>query len=222
MFNNISSNYDFLNRILSGRVDVYWRSRVLKELKKDKPSTILDIATGTGDLAITLSKINSVKITGIDISEKMIEIGVEKKTKKNLQHIIHLKVDDSENLSFNDHVFDAVTVSFGVRNFMDLKKGIQEIFRVLKPGGVFYVLEFSIPKSMIVRSIYIAYSKYMMPFIGKLISKDPKAYEYLFESVQHFPYGEKFADILSENGFQHVTYTPLTFGIATLYKGYKK
>jgi len=221
MFNNISKQYDFLNHFLSFGIDHLWRRRVIRMIKPFNPDQILDIATGTGDLAISAARINPKKIIGIDISEGMLAIGNQKIIKKKLDHFIELLQGDSENLQFDENTFDAAMVAFGVRNFETLQKGLVEINRVLKPGAPFVVLEFSKPKAFPVKQLYSFYSKYIMPGVGKFFSKDQSAYTYLPESVQAFPEGKHFLAELSKAGFNSVTEKRLTFGVATIYFGVK-
>ncbi len=221
MFNNISGRYDFLNRVLSLRIDKLWRKKVLKEVAKDNPNYILDVATGTADLAIECSKIKGTQIEGIDISDKMIDVGIEKVKLKNLTSVITLKVDDAEALSFDDNTFDVVTVAFGVRNFEDLDKGLREMHRVIKPGGKLVVLEFSKPTSFPFKQLYLFYFKNILPLVGRIISKDKRAYSYLFESVDSFPFGKAFTDILAKNGYNNNICKPLTLGIASMYVAHK-
>jgi len=218
MFDKIAPIYDLLNGLLSLNTDTYWRRRTIKSLADSSPKTLLDIATGTADLAIEAHKqLNPNKIVALDISPKMIELAKKKITKKELAGIITAEVGDSENLRFEDGSFDAVTVSFGVRNFGDLKQGLAEIYRVLDNKGTLAVLEFSKPTIFPFRQIFNFYFKYILPFVGKMTSKDPKAYKYLYESVQVFPDYEDFAIILKEIGFKSVSWTPLTLGICTIY-----
>ena len=190
-------------------------------LKKTKPQLILDVASGTADLAISTIRLNPVKIYGIDISEDMLKIGREKLRKKKLHDRIELIEADSENLIFEDNKFDAITVGFGVRNFENLEKGLSEMLRVLKPSGMTVILEFSKPKSAIIRSLYSFYSSKICPLLGNMISKDPVAYTYLNKSVEAFPEGENFATILRKTGYKEVSIRPLTFGVVTLYTGSK-
>ena len=221
MFDNVSHNYDFLNRVMTLGIDMKWRKKVVQIIKEKNPETILDIATGTGDFAIMLSKLNPKKIVGLDLSKGMLEIGIEKIKKKNLDNLIEMVLGDSENLPFEDNSFDAITVGFGVRNFEDLDKGLQEIHRVLKPSGIFVVLETSQPDNYLIKKIFNFYSKYIIPTIGKLFSKDKKAYTYLPESAAAFPYGKMFNNILEKNGFNNATNKPLTFGAASIYTATK-
>lgn len=222
MFNAISKNYDGLNRVISFGIDVKWRKKVVELLKKKQPNTILDIATGTGDLAIALIKTGAKKIVGLDISPGMLAIGKEKVHKKKLDGTIEMVVGDSENLSYGDASFDAVTVSFGVRNFETLETGLAEILRVLKPNGTLVILETSVPTKAPYQQGYKFYTKNILPFIGKLFSKDDSAYGYLSESASVFPHGENFNNILREIGFIEVTNKPQTFGVASIYVAKKK
>lgn len=221
MFNNIAHKYDFLNRFLSMGIDVYWRKKAITLLKPHNPKVILDIATGTGDFALEAMRLKPQKIVGVDISLGMIEHGIKKIQKKHLENTIELRLGDSEKLDFQDNTFDAVTVSFGVRNFENLKQGLKEIKRVLKPNGTLVVLEFSQPESSPFKEIYNFYFMNILPKFGKAISKDSAAYDYLPESVQHFPYGQAFVKILNELGFQNTQCRPLTFGISSIYMAQK-
>jgi demethylmenaquinone methyltransferase / 2-methoxy-6-polyprenyl-1,4-benzoquinol methylase len=221
MFNNISKKYDLLNHVLSLGIDIIWRKKAVKLLKKDQPKLILDIATGTGDFAIEALALNPDKIIGVDISEGMLEQGRIKLKKRNLDHIIELQTGDSEKLLFEDNKFDAVIVSFGVRNFENLSKGLADMYRVLKPGGKTVIVEFSKPTSFPMKQIYNFYFQYILPKIGKMISKDDSAYTYLPESVQVFPDGQKFLDVLENVGFKNTKCKPLTFGISSIYIGEK-
>lgn len=221
MFDNISPKYDFLNHFLSLGIDIYWRKRAIKLLKSHNPSHILDVATGTGDFAIAALKANPQKITGVDISAGMLEVGKEKIKKKGLDNIISLELGDSEKLAYEDNYFDAVIVSFGVRNFENLEKGLQDIYRVTKPNGKVVILEFSKPKKFPFKQVYNFYFKYILPTIGKVVSKDQAAYTYLPESVQSFPDGNDFVNILNNTGFNHTKCIPLTFGISSIYTGTK-
>ena len=221
MFNNISKNYDGLNRVISLGIDVSWRKKVVKLVGENNPKTILDIATGTGDLAIMMSKLQPNRIVGLDISEGMLEVGKQKVAKENLDDIVEMVVGDSEKMPFEDNTFDAITVSFGVRNFANLDKGLQEIRRVLKPKGTFVILETSNPTKFPFLQGYKFYTSVILPIIGKIFSKDKVAYSYLSESAQSFPFGEAFDNILKKNGFINTSYTPVTFGAATIYKASK-
>ena len=202
MFNSISGKYDFLNHFLSLGIDILWRKRAVRLLKKHQPKLILDIATGTGDFAIEALSLNPEKIIGVDISEGMLSVGREKLIKKNLTDKIELISGDSEFLPFKDNFFDAVIVSFGVRNFENLEKGLSDMLRVLKPGGKVVILEFSKPKSFPFKQIYQFYFQWILPKIGKLISKNHAAYTYLPDSVEAFPDGDDFLNILNKIGFQ--------------------
>ena len=217
MFDTISGNYDGLNRIISFGIDVKWRKRVVAILTQKQPKSILDIATGTGDLAIHMTKTGAHTIIGLDISPGMLEVGKKKVLEKKLNDTISMVVGDSENLSFEDNSFDAVTVAFGVRNFENLEKGLSEIRRVLKPTGVLVVLETAVPSKAPYRQGYRFYTKYILPLIGKLFSKDKSAYTYLSESASVFPCGENFNNILRKIGFIDVTDEPQTLGVASIY-----
>src|SRR5690554_6691266 len=221
MFDNISGNYDSLNRMISLGTDQGWRRNVLKMVSDTHPETILDIATGTGDLAILLSKSNAKRIVGLDLSAGMLEVGKEKIKALNLQDKIEMVQGDSENLPFEDNTFDAITVAFGVRNFETLEKGLAEILRVLKPNGIFVILETSVPTKFPFKQGYNFYMKSLMPLMGKLFSKDQKAYEYLSESAKNFPYGDVLNGILRTVGFKNVKHQPQTMGVATIYSASK-
>ena len=222
MFDTISENYDGLNRVISFGIDIKWRKKVVAIVSKIKPNKILDVATGTGDLAISLSKTGAEEIIGLDISTGMLEIGKQKIKSKLLSDTIEMVVGDSENLPYQDNYFDAITVAFGVRNFENLEKGLAEIYRVLRPGGIFVVLETSIPVKTPYKQGYNFYSKRILPLIGKVFSKDKSAYTYLSESAAAFPYGKAFNNILKKIGFIDVEDLPQTFGVATIYKASKK
>ena len=222
MFDTISGNYDNLNRVISFGIDVKWRKKVLQIVAKSNPKTILDIATGTGDLAILMAQTNAEKIIGLDISAGMLEVGKQKILDKNLSNKIEMVLADSENMPFEDNYFDAITVAFGVRNFENLEKGLAEILRVLKPNGVFVILETSVPEKTPYKQGYTFYSKNILPIIGKLFSKDNVAYGYLSESAAAFPYGEALNNILKKIGFIDVVALPQTFGVATIYSASKK
>lgn len=217
MFNNIAPKYDFLNQLLSLGIHKGWRKKSIALLKEQKPKTILDIATGTGDFAIAAMTLNPEKVVGVDISEGMLKLGVEKVKKAGLDAKIELKLGDSEQLPFADNSFDAITVGFGVRNFENLEKGINDIYRVLNPGGSFVVLEFSKPRKFPIKQLYKFYFKYVTPFVGKLFSKDSSAYTYLPESVDAFPDGQDFLNVLKKAGFTSTMAKPVTFGIASIY-----
>jgi demethylmenaquinone methyltransferase / 2-methoxy-6-polyprenyl-1,4-benzoquinol methylase len=221
MFNNISRHYDFLNHFLSLGIDRGWRKQAIRYLEPLRPKQILDVATGTGDFAFQALQLNPDKVTGIDISEGMLKVGRSKIGKRNLATKIELQRGDSENLQFPENKFDAVTVGFGVRNFENLEKGLSEIFRVLKPGGMLVILEFSRPRKFPFKQLYNFYFKAILPKIGRLISKDHSAYTYLPESVEAFPDGTDFENILRQTGFKNTTCKPLTFGISSIYTGRK-
>ena len=222
MFDTISGNYDGLNRVISFGVDIKWRKKVLKLVSDKNPKTVLDIATGTGDLAILMTNTSAEKIIGLDISAGMLEVGRNKIKAKNLSDKIEMILADSENMPFEDNTFDAITVAFGVRNFENLEKGLAEILRVLKPNGIFVILETSIPDKTPFKQGYTFYSKNILPLIGKLFSKDDSAYQYLSESASVFPYGEVLNNILRKIGFIEVKAMPQTFGVATIYSASKK
>ena len=217
MFNNISPKYDLLNHTLSLGIDIVWRKKAVRLLKPFQPKSILDIATGTGDFAVEASRLKPDEIVGVDISEGMLEVGREKMKKKNLDGLIKMEVGDSENLQFEDNKFDAVIVAFGVRNFENLKKGLSEMYRVTSPGGHVMIIEFSKPGRFPVKQLYNFYFKTILPKIGKLVSKDNAAYQYLPDSVAAFPDGGDFLDILNEVGYKEAKCIPLTFGISSIY-----
>ena len=221
MFDNVSGRYDLLNRLMTFGLDVSWRRQVVSIVAKKNPEKILDIATGTGDFAIMLAKLKPEKIIGLDLSKGMLEIGKNKVKAKKLDHIIEMVLGDSEQLPFKDDYFDAITVGFGVRNFEDIDKGLQEICRVLKPGGNFVVLETAQPEKFPMKQLYRFYAKYIIPVLGKILSKDKSAYTYLPESASKFPYGKIFNNILIKNGFNNATDKPLTFGVASIYTATK-
>ncbi len=221
MFDTISENYDGLNRVISFGIDVNWRKKVVKLVSENNPKQILDIATGTGDLAIMMASLNPDRIVGLDISEGMLAVGKQKINKQNLSNKIEMVVGDSENIPFKDNTFDAITVSFGVRNFENLDKGLQEINRVLKPGGKFVVLETSNPTKFPFKQGYKLYTNFLLPIIGKVFSKDKIAYSYLSESANAFPFGEVFNNILQKNGFNNTKNIPVTFGVASIYTATK-
>lgn len=217
MFDNIAGNYDFLNHFLSLGIDIYWRKQLVKHLNKQAPKIILDVATGTGDLAIAMLKTNPDKIIGVDISNGMLDVGRKKMKEKSLDHIITLEQADSENLPHDDETFDAVCVSFGARNFENLEKGLSEMCRVLKKGGKLYILEFSQPTSFPFKQIYQFYFKAVLPLIGKLLSKDNSAYSYLPESVSAFPFGKELNEIIEKCGYTNAKNIPLTLGVSSIY-----
>ncbi len=222
MFDTISGNYDGLNRVISFGADVKWRQKMLRMVSDIQPDAILDVATGTGDIAILMAKTGASKIVGLDISTGMLEIGKQKVDVKGLSGQIRMVVGDSENLPFEDGTFDAVTVGFGIRNFETLEKGLSEILRVLRPGGLLVILETSVPEKFPWKQGYRFHSKYLLPLIGRLFSKDNSAYRYLSESASVFPYGEALNNILRKTGFIDVKAMPQTFGVATLYSATKK
>ncbi len=218
MFDNIAPYYDFLNRLLTLRIDVLWRKKAIKALEANQPKRILDVATGTADVAIMMAKqLNVDKIIGMDISKEMLAVGRKKILKKELSDKITLEHGDSENLPYEDNSFDAATVAFGVRNFEDLKKGLSEMKRVIKPGGQLVVLEFSKPTMFPFKQGFNFYFKYILPLIGRITSKDPKAYDYLYRSVQVFPDGDAFLDILQQTGFNNTKCKQLSLGICSIY-----
>ncbi len=221
MFDTISGNYDGLNRVISFGIDVKWRKKVVKLVGKTNPKNILDVATGTGDLAINLAKTGASEIIGLDISAGMLEVGKHKIKSKKLENLINMVKADSEHLPYSDNYFDAITVAFGVRNFENLEKGLSEILRVLKPGGIFVILETSVPTKTPYKQGYKFYSTKILPLIGRVFSKDRSAYSYLSESAAAFPYGEAFNNILKKIGFIDVEDNPQTFGAATIYTASK-
>jgi demethylmenaquinone methyltransferase/2-methoxy-6-polyprenyl-1,4-benzoquinol methylase len=217
MFDDISPKYDFLNHFLSFGIDKGWRKTLVSILARKNPKSVLDVATGTADLAIAMAELKPQKIVGIDLSEKMLAIGNRKIEDADLARMITLKRADAEKLPFSDHSFEAVTVAFGVRNFENLTTGLAEMKRVLRPGGTLLILEFSKPASLPVRLFYGLYSKVFIPSAGRLISKNTEAYRYLPESVAAFPSGKAFLDILAGSGLKNVSMVSLSFGIATIY-----
>jgi demethylmenaquinone methyltransferase/2-methoxy-6-polyprenyl-1,4-benzoquinol methylase len=221
MFNNISARYDFLNHFLSLGIDHIWRRKAVNTLREIQPKRILDLATGTGDFAIALLKLNPTQIIGMDISSGMLDVGKNKMKAKQVSHIIDMQLGDSENMPFEDGYFDAITVGFGVRNYEHLEKGLTEMLRVTRNGGKIVILEFSKPKRFPIKQAFAFYSRFIIPFFGKRISKDEKAYAYLPESVAAFPEGKAFTDILSDLGYKQVDATLVSGGIATIYTGIK-
>lgn len=221
MFDNISGNYDFLNRVITFGMDVGWRKNVFKIIKAHTHNHILDIATGTGDMAIMYAKTNADKIVGLDISAGMLEVAKEKIINTPLDNRIDFTLGDAEHLPFDDKKFDVVSVTYGIRNFEDLKKGLKEILRVLKDNGLLVILETSVPKSKILRFGYSIHTKVFLPLIGKLFSKDKRAYSYLSESAHTFPYGEKLKAIFEEVGYKNIEIRPQAGGISTIYKAFK-
>lgn len=222
MFDNIAHRYDFLNHFLSLGIDKVWRRKAINKLKTNKPQSVLDIATGTGDVAFEVKKmLNPSTLVGLDLSEGMLGFAREKSAKKGFEKSISFVKGDSENLQFDDNSFEAVIVSFGVRNFENLNKGLSEIYRVLTPNGKLVVLEFSKPKKFPIKNLYNFYFNNVLPMWGKLISKDQSAYTYLPESVKAFPEGAVFCGIMQQTGFTQIEEQPLTFGICTIYSGIK-
>ncbi|MFN3940835.1 MAG: bifunctional demethylmenaquinone methyltransferase/2-methoxy-6-polyprenyl-1,4-benzoquinol methylase UbiE [Chitinophagales bacterium] len=221
MFDNIAPRYDLLNRMLSFGVDIYWRKKAIRALRKSHPQTILDVACGTGDFSLAALQVQPAKIIGLDISQEMLNVGKKKIEKAGYADIIELKQGDSENIPFSADDFDAVTVAFGVRNFENLDKGLVEIYRVLKADGQLVILEFSKPGIFPVKQLFNFYFKTICPFIGRLVSKDARAYTYLYESVSAFPEGDAFIHHLHAAGFKKCTCVRLTFGICSLYTAIK-
>lgn len=221
MFDAISGEYDNLNRVISLGIDQKWRRRLVKRVAAKKPDSILDIATGTGDLAIALAKTGAREIIGLDIAAGMLEIGKKKIAQESLEKIVTMTLGDSENLPFENDRFDAITVAFGVRNFEDLDTGLQEIYRVLKPGGIFAVLETAVPSKTPFKQGHYLYTRHILPLIGRIFSKDKRAYAYLSESASVFPHGEIFNNILRKNGFIEVEDRPQSLGVASIYTATK-
>ena len=221
MFNDIAPKYDLLNHVLSMGIDIQWRKKVRRLLATIKPVKILDIATGTGDLAIELAKLKPQEIIGADIAVDMLKIGEEKVKAKKLENMIKMEPGDSEDLRFDDNYFDAVTVAFGVRNYENLLKGLTEMNRVMRPGGLVAILEFSKPHGFPFRNIYNFYFKNILPGVGRMVSKNDEAYTYLPDSVQKFPENKDFMDVMAQAGYKNISQQRLTFGIATLYAATK-
>lgn len=221
MFNNIAGKYDFLNHLLSMGIDKGWRKKAIKEIAKVQPKQILDVATGTGDLAIAAATLNPDKITGVDIAAQMLEVGKGKLKEKGLDQLIEMQVGDSEHLPFDASAFDAITCAYGVRNFEHLEAGLKEMNRVMRNGGRLAILEFSRPKAFPMKQLYSFYFKHILPAFGKVVSKHSRAYSYLHESAMAFPEGEDFCRILESCGFKETHARPLTFGITTLYTATK-
>jgi demethylmenaquinone methyltransferase/2-methoxy-6-polyprenyl-1,4-benzoquinol methylase len=217
MFDSISFEYDKLNRLISAGNDVKWRKHIYKIANQLNPVDVLDIATGTADIAMELSKIKGSKITGLDISEKMLNVGREKIVDRSLQDKITLVSGDAENLNFSKNTFDLISIGFGVRNFQNLKKGLSESFRVLRDGGTLIVLETSVPQNTFIKFFYLLFSRTFIPLIGSLFSKDKKAYKYLQKSAEEFPSGENFSQILKSCGFKDVEIMPLMLGASSIY-----
>lgn len=220
MFDNIAPKYDLLNHVLSIKIDVLWRNTLVKWMNKDAPKLVLDVATGTGDLAIAVQKGTGAEVVGLDLSQQMLNVGIDKIKKINLDQKISMQKGDAENLPFEDNKFDAVSVAFGVRNFENLEKGLAELRRVVKENSSVYILEFSKVEGFLA-PFYMFYFKNILPQIGKLVSKDNRAYTYLPDSVNAFPFGEKMKQILLDTGYSKVEYKKLSLGIATIYKATK-
>jgi demethylmenaquinone methyltransferase/2-methoxy-6-polyprenyl-1,4-benzoquinol methylase len=221
MFNNIAGRYDFLNHFLSLGIDKGWRKKAIASIASIHPQRILDIATGTGDLAIAASRLKPESVTGIDIAEQMLAVGRGKIEKLGLKNTISLQPGDSEALAFTDNSFDAVTCAYGVRNFENLEAGLREMCRVMRPGGRVAILEFSHPKTFPIKQLYQFYFRYILPALGKVVSKHSTAYTYLPESVKAFPEGKVFCRTMEQCGYKDVKARPLTLGITTLYTATK-
>lgn len=221
MFDNIAKSYDFLNHFLSLGIDIWWRKQAVRKLKVHQPKVILDIATGTGDFALAMRTLNPDKIVGVDISAGMLEIGKRKIKKAKCDDKITFELGDSEQLNFQDNTFDAVTATFGVRNYENLEKGLGDMLRVLQPNGTLLILEFSKPTVFPFKQIYNLYFQYLLPAVGKLISNDNSAYKYLPKSVSQFPCGDEFVRILEKVGYKEVSVKPLTFGVCSIYMAKK-
>lgn len=221
MFNDIAHRYDFLNHFLSAGIDIHWRKKVRKHLAPYRPKRILDVATGTGDLAIELSKLDPEQVVGVDIADEMLAFGRKKALSKKLDGVIEFRNGDSENLQFPSDTFDAVTVAFGVRNYETLQSGLREMARVMKPGGQVAILEFSKPKEFPFKQVYNFYFRSILPFFGRMVSRHSDAYTYLPESVQEFAEDEAFLEEMRKAGYKDTRQRRLTFGIATLYTGTK-
>lgn len=222
MFNNISKTYDFLNHFLSLGIDIIWRKKAIRELKTVQPQLILDVATGTGDFAFEAIKILKPRqVIGVDISQGMLDVAQRKIDERKLDAIYSVKIGDSEKLLFDNDVFDAITVAYGVRNYQNLEKGLSDMYRVLKPGGKIVVLEFSKPQQFPIKQGYNFYFQHILPFFGKIFSKDARAYTYLPESVAAFPDGKAFTQLMDKIGFKTTKHISLTFGISSIYTGIK-
>ena len=222
MFDHIAPRYDFMNRFLSAGIDMSWRRKAVRKFKKDQPKTLLDVATGTADMAIMAAKmLKPESITGIDISEKMLEIGRKKIEKEHLGTKIELFSGDGETINFADNSFEGVMVAFGVRNFEHLEKGLKEILRVLKPGAQLVVLEFSKPRIPGIKNLYNLYMGVVAPQMAKLFKQNKKAYQYLNESAKAFPDRQLFVDILKQTGYSETRWKPLSLGICCIYSGRK-
>lgn len=221
LFDSIAYRYDLLNHLLSGGIDFYWRRAAIQTLATLQPKHILDVATGTGDFAIAALRLNPVEVVGVDISMPMLEFGKRKLAARNLDNIIRLEAGEAEHLQFPDNRFDAAIVAFGARNFENLEGGLTEMRRVLKAGGQIVVLEFSKPRAFLFKQFYFFYFRNILPLVGRIISKDEEAYQYLPDTVMKFPDGDDFINILRKAGFASITQRSLTFGIATIYCGKK-
>jgi demethylmenaquinone methyltransferase/2-methoxy-6-polyprenyl-1,4-benzoquinol methylase len=221
LFDKIAYRYDFLNHLLSGGVDLYWRRAAIQKLVEHQPKHILDVATGTADFALATVRLHPEHVVGVDISEQMLMIGREKIAQRKLSEKIRLQSGEAEDLKFDDNHFDAAIVAFGARNFEHLDKGLSEMNRVVRKGGIIVVLEFSRPKVFPLKQLYFFYFKTVLPFVGKLISKDTEAYQYLPDTVMKFPEGKDFLERLRTSGFSLLKEDRLTFGIATIYSGVK-
>ncbi len=222
MFDKISGNYDVLNRVISMGLDVSWRNNVLKMVAERNPISILDIATGTGDMPILFSKSSAEEIVGLDISAGMLKVAQQKIEEQNLEDRVRFELGDAEALEYDADRFDAITVCYGIRNFEHLRLGLSELLRVLKPGGILVILETSIPARFPIKQGYLVYTNYILPLIGRLFSKDKKAYAYLSKSAMHFPYGEALKEILQGVGYISVEVIPQSMGISTIYRAFKK
>ncbi|MBD0333219.1 MAG: bifunctional demethylmenaquinone methyltransferase/2-methoxy-6-polyprenyl-1,4-benzoquinol methylase UbiE [Chitinophagaceae bacterium] len=222
MFDRIAKRYDFMNRFLSAGIDVYWRKKAIRQLQQNDPRIILDVATGTADMAIIACKLlNPVKVIGIDIAEKMLDIGRQKVEKENLAQKIELQYGDSETINFPDNTFDAVTVAFGVRNFEDLRKGLQEILRVLRPGGRLVIVECTQPENRLTRKLYNLYVGFVAPELAKWFNQSKRAYKYLNDSIRAFPDRQEFVEILNNVGYSNTSFKTLSLGICCIYCGRK-
>ncbi len=221
LFNRIAGRYDFLNRLLSSGIDIFWRKKAVRLLKHSGPQRVLDVATGTGDLALEVARLGTRKVVGVDVASEMLRLAARKAVQRGFGSVISFQEGSAERLPFSDGAFDAVTVAFGVRNFSSLAKGLSEMYRVLRPDGEVVILEFSQPRSFPIRQVYGYYSRRILPLIGGLISRHREAYEYLPNTIREFPDGQAFGDILQQAGFSNIQIYPLTFGIATIYYGSK-
>ncbi len=222
MFDTISGNYDELNKIISLGTDAKWKKKILQTVQLRNPNSILDIATGTGDLAILFAATTAKEIIGLDISQGMLDIGKKKIIDKKLESKIQMVLGDGEKIPYADNYFDVITIAYGVRNFENLEVGLSEVLRVLRPNGLLLILETSVPTQFPFKQGYYVYTNFIMPTIGKLFSKDKKAYAYLSNSAQNFPFGEALNNILRKIGFIDVVHTPQTMGVATIYKASKQ